>query len=61
MRAVLLLLLNASTLLMAQSPGTFTAAGNMTNARSQHTATLLGAELYDPATGAFAATLGMRV
>ncbi|MDQ2949340.1 MAG: kelch motif-containing protein, partial [Acidobacteriota bacterium] len=63
---------------LAQSPGTFTATGKMTRARSAHTATLLPngkvllsggfgalgfgeatAELYDPSTGAFAATGNM--
>jgi len=54
----------------AQSPGTFTATGDLTTARVGHTATLLldgrvlivggdktgTAELYDPATGTFSPT-----
>ena len=43
-RAILLLFLGVSghvSRAMAQSPGAFTEAGNMTTARSQHTATLL--------------------
>jgi hypothetical protein len=54
----------------AQTGGTFTATGDMTTARSFHTATLLGdgkvlivgdasADIYDPATGTFTATGAM--
>src|SRR5215471_11024320 len=65
-----LLLFSYASLGAAQSPGTFTATGDMTTARVGHTATLLldgrvlivggdktgTAELYDPATGAFTPT-----
>ena len=67
-----LLLFSYAITVSAQSPGTFTPTGNMTTARSGHTATLLlngkvliaggsreqpwSAELYDPSTGKFTAT-----
>lgn len=68
-----LLLLGAAShapMAMAQSPGTFTATGDMTTPRSGHTATLLAdgtvlivggasAELYDPRTATFKATGNM--
>jgi Galactose oxidase, central domain len=65
-----LLLFSYASTVAAQSPGTFTATGDMTTARVGHTATLLldgrvlivggdktgTAELYDPATGTFSPT-----
>ena len=64
------LLFSYTSAVSAQSPGTFTATGDMTTARVGHTATLLldgrvlivggdktgTAELYDPATGVFTPT-----
>ena len=64
------LLFSYASAIAAQSPGTFTATGDMTTARVGHSATLLldgrvlivggdktgTAELYDPATGTFTPT-----
>ena len=75
---VALLILGAAasaTIATAQVAGTFTRAGDMTTARSNHTATLLpdgkvliaggdglaSAELFDPATGTFSRTGDMAV
>jgi hypothetical protein len=67
---VSLLFCRLATTAIAQEPGTFTATGEMTAARTGHTATLLdngkvliaggsgaiSAELYDPDTGTFTPT-----
>ena len=71
-RALVLSVVCSASRSTAQSPGTFTATGNMTTARSGHTAILLtngkvliaggssanlaSAELYDPASGTFTRT-----
>src|SRR5262245_43836650 len=70
---LLVLILSYTSTATAQAPGTFTATGDMTVARVNHTATLLldgrvlivggdetgTAELYDPATGTFKRTGNM--
>ena len=67
---LLLVLFSFASTSAAQSPGTFTATGDMTTARKNHTATLLRdgrvlivggdkrgtAELYDPARTEFCPT-----
>src|SRR5437870_3953395 len=72
LRSLVLALVIPASSAIAQTPGRFMPTGDMTAARSFHTATLLrdgtvlivggngerptSAELYDPATGTFAAT-----